>query len=401
MSDDCLLWIDGPYKTVAQFLAEAESRGCCRRVRSWPSWVRPGETRVFLAHRDGHRRTDTGSIIGYFTLAGIGVLFDPDDYHEYAALLYDYKGAARGKGDAKPLLDYWRDEKRSPPRRVPEGSPPDDEDDDFLVDLIADFLVDCGQGSSGYAISLDQASLEAERICGARSDDGAVYFVDGLAQAIDSHFCESLKELLKEALRDRPRKRDGAKVRRDTIEALKSGVGRSKGRSTGIAEFGKAVERSVGRGSSAARTDALAKGVAEARGALVALKPPYPSFRRVPQAAFRGYLRIDGDELLASIAARGRAGRDTRVDLPYRHTAVGKRKTHEQLVTDLAAECQMSKEFAAEAWGGFAEIVDRELEERGWVTLNGVGTLKVVERADDRRRVKFEPSAALRRRANL
>jgi nucleoid DNA-binding protein len=398
MSSDCLLWIDGPYKTAAQFFSEAESRGCCRRMGTWPSWARPGKTRVFLAHRDGHRRTDTGSIIGYFTLAGVGVLFKPEDYHEYGALVDDYRAASEGKADPEPLLDYWRAEKRKPPRGVPGGSLA--HDDDFLVDLIVDFLVDCGRAGSGYAIPLDLASLEAERVCGARSDDGAIYFVDELARDIDSRFCKLLETLIEEALNDRP-KRDRAKVRRDVVKALKKRLVRSKGRSTGIAEFGEAVERSAARRRSVTPIPRPLAGIAKRLGGLVVFESPYPSFRRVPQAAFRGYLRVDGDELLVRIGTRAKADRGTQIILPYRHTAVGKRKTHEQLVTDLAVECQMSKEFAGEVLGAVAEIVDRELEERGWVTLTGVGTLKVVETARSGRQVRFEPSAALRRRAGL
>jgi DNA-binding protein len=344
---DCLLWVDGPYRTVAQFLKEAEVRGCCRRMSSWPSWVRPGETRVFLAHRNGHERTDYGSIFGYFVLDGVGILGGPEEPDD---------------SPAPPRLPPTEDEpprprSPEPPRRPPVGSPPS------------------GGGSSddgSYEISLDQALQEAERLCGTRSEEGAVYFVDALARRIDSMFGEALAQ----------------------SEVVQGGAAGSA--VAAAPTFREVVER-VGP-SPGPEIPQEIENCARERGALVVLEPPFPSFQRIPQAAFRDLMRIDGDKLLARIAAAYEQSDTNRiVRIAYHRTAVGKRKTKAQLVTDLAEDLQASKAFAGSVWSAFAELIATELKARQWMTLTGVGTLRV-KTADDSKQVTFKPSQVLERK---
>lgn len=137
-------------------------------------------------------------------------------------------------------------------------------------------------------------------------------------------------------------------------------------------------------------------------GALSVLEPPYPSFQRIPQAAFRNLLAVDGETLLKRIAAAYRRPSNRRVRLPYHRPASrGKRKTKGQLIADLAEQMQTSKEFAGELWDGFGAMIGTELTKRQWMTLTGVGTFKLIEDDEGSKRVRFEPGKGLKRRIGM
>lgn len=91
---DGLLWIGGSYHAIECgkhhncaasgdldaargqarcFVHEAEWRGISRKVPGVPQWAVPGETRIFLAHRDGLAPSH-GRLFGYFLLHRVEVL---------------------------------------------------------------------------------------------------------------------------------------------------------------------------------------------------------------------------------------------------------------------------------------------------------------------------------------
>ena len=102
---------------------------------------------------------------------------------------------------------------------------------------------------------------------------------------------------------------------------LKRRARRDPGGRNHLPEFQEIVWKAGRLRKSWARVPAALKGFSEARGALVVLKKPYPFFERLPQAAFRAILRIDGDELLRQIASIYQKFRRKRPDrkllLPY------------------------------------------------------------------------------------
>lgn len=54
------------YPTPEDFIKEATERGACRRVRTMPTLVEPGKTRVWMLHKDG--LPEGARVIGYFTV---------------------------------------------------------------------------------------------------------------------------------------------------------------------------------------------------------------------------------------------------------------------------------------------------------------------------------------------
>jgi nucleoid DNA-binding protein len=406
---DCLLWIDGDYQSVERFVVEAEQRGCCRKVATWPAWVSRG-SRVFLAHRHENVRTDTGSIFGYFPLHGVDVILDSQSHDKYKNLRTTFRTR---RDDPEPLLEFWRDQFRGRGLPIDTRRRSHDEDtrprphDEHVVDFLIDLVFDCeddGDDGFGRGIPTDQTDLEADRDCGSRPsgwdrDDDvergnpcpAIYLVDSLAREIEDVFCEILKELLKDERKKRRRKSETAE--------LKTRVRKEGERRLGIPEFDEAVTEaarvtirpSVPRGLS---------GHAHTCGSMVVFEEPYPSFRRLPQASFRGLLRVDGDQLMKEIvAAYRRSSRDRTVLLPYYRGEIpveGKR-TKRDLVADLAIERQATKQVVEDFWGSFVDMITRELVERGRVTITDVGTLSVRDWRGERE-IKFRPSTVLSRK---
>lgn len=358
---DCLIWVGSDYyRTVHRFVSEARTRGCCRRVPAWPAWAIPGKTRVFLAHRDRHDRTDRGSVFGYFTLAAVGIVVD--------------KAKIRAASPAKlqPFVDHCR---RNPagkkrPDPLPEKPPYDDE----VVDFVVDLLFGC-ENEDAYGISTDQTEAEPNRLCGDRSTHGALYFVDDYAREIDEALCELLKELLKDDRRRKRRRRP---------------------------PFDEALERARSPSGAWATVPKELADIAEPSGGLVLFKRPYPSYAHVPQAFFRNLLRVDGDELLRRIVASYRKSEEPRprgtptIELPYHRSRVepGEKKTKARLVVDLADERQASTDLVEDFWWSFAKMIERELRERERITFTGVGTFSVKE-SKGTKQVKFKPSESL------
>ena len=81
---DLVMWVGTKhYPTVDDFIAEAQSRGCCKRVGKLPQIIELGRTRVFLAHDEG--LIGEGFIFGYFVIARIEIIVEdsealPEEY---------------------------------------------------------------------------------------------------------------------------------------------------------------------------------------------------------------------------------------------------------------------------------------------------------------------------------
>jgi len=66
----------GFYPTADDFIKEALTLGCSKRVPSLPADIIPGQSRVFLAHDDG--KTGRGFIFGFFTISGVDIILDDE-----------------------------------------------------------------------------------------------------------------------------------------------------------------------------------------------------------------------------------------------------------------------------------------------------------------------------------
>jgi nucleoid DNA-binding protein len=236
-------------------------------------------------------------------------------------------------------------------------------------------LLGC-DGEDAYGISTAQGSLEDDRLCGDRSTHGAIYFVDEFAREVDEALCELLKELLKDDRKRRRRRRS---------------------------RFDEVVERARSAVEEETTVPKELAGVAEPRGRLVLFNKPYPTYGHVPQAFFRGLLRVEGDELLdqivASYSESGKRKGTPTIELPYHlgPVAPGGKKTKRSLVSDLADERQATTNHVRDFWGSFAEMIERELRERERITFTGVGTFFVKE-SRGAKQIKFKPSDSLKER---
>ena len=354
-TSDCLLWVGHRY-TIPKFIEEAQERGCCRKVPHWPSWLKPGESRVFLAHQDG-LAPQHGVIFGYFVLGGVDVV------------------AGRAHEDGETLS-----------RETLEA------------------LLSCDDGGSGEPLTIPRfrALLEGRRSCGLRSKEShadplqnpATYLVDALTREVDKIFCALVKALVEEELHH------SGSSRKVSAKALKDKVKDQK-------LFEKAVRLARERR-------------AEAHGPLVLFDQPYPVFHRVPQAAFRSLIEIDGDQLLAEIAETYNPNRQENLGpwrsrwilLPYAQDPAEK-LTQAVLVEELAHECQTNKELAYSFLKAFEDVIVGGLRQNGKVPLFGFGTFRVRERPERKGRdprtgqvllippardVQFRPSEKLRDR---
>jgi len=80
---DLCMWVGHKfYPTADDYIKEAMTLGCSKRVPMLPEDVVPGRSRVFLAHDDGKK--GQGRIFGFFVLQGVEIIIDdPDKIAEY------------------------------------------------------------------------------------------------------------------------------------------------------------------------------------------------------------------------------------------------------------------------------------------------------------------------------
>lgn len=273
-SHDCLLWIGRSYPTIADYIKEATRRGCCRQVPAWPSWVVPGVSRVFLAHHGTSRDRARGEIFGYFILAGVDVIVPP---------------GCPPLETPEQINIRIRSWPVNPPPSIPRVPLP-----------------------GGFVISTVQTELEEARDC---PPDGlrispkkapghrpALYFVDRLERAIADRFQKWLTAELRDA--------SGKGGKLSMLRKLAKSTTRKRRRQAGHPAFIDIMSAEARKVRD--RVPKHLVGHATTHGALLVFRQPYPFFERKPIAAFRGFIRVDGDDLLRQITS-GRS----RIDVPY------------------------------------------------------------------------------------
>jgi nucleoid DNA-binding protein len=433
---DCLNWVGEGY-SLSAFAAEAEKRGCSRKVSSWPPWLKPGLSRVFLAHRGGHKPVDIGVVFGYFELAGADVVMSPVRAGEALAL------AGGALEPAPALLDFWEGElsTRLRPERTDGGRPrrraPDPERND-LSEFILDALLDCERPPvpipHAFAVSTLQSGLEEERGCGFRPHgklteatrrrvdtwwgaESGLYLVDPLARSIDRELCELIKALIKAAVHERGRSLETVKeLHRRLLEeaeaTARAGSGREGSRRrAGTPSFQEAVGRAAAGGGFAPSVPPELAEHCEARGPLVLFRRPYPVYQHQPRAAFRNYLRIDGDDLLAQIVAHYRGKDDHKIELPL-YVDLNRPLKWESTVTLLARHVNLDKTRTATVFEEFVRLLAEELASGQPLRVPALGVFDVRSRAarvaripgrgqpvtiPARQQIRFRAAAALKR----
>ncbi len=325
------------------FVHEAEMRGCSRKIPYVPAWLVPRQSRIFLMYRD-ENSAERGALFGYFVLRrfehivsrNYGEIFTSGETIPWievvcqeiiSAVLEKVEKARIGevRGSHRDFIEStlrkefdkrWRKGLkrrrcraitiRPRPKAEPQWPSPDElldkELTDFLEDVLEDIIQDWleeridellsrgidpdeylwldvdednGDVSNGHiSVPRGRCMYEEPRYCSKRLKVGAVYAVDALAAAITDAFAREL-----------------ARKPPTTIKA-------------GEALFRKTLirVRTQYRDGTLTKLDSRIQEHAEIRGELVVFKRPYPVFERRPRAAFRGLLRVDGDELLKEVA---------------------------------------------------------------------------------------------------
>jgi len=85
ITNDYLMWVgSASYPTIQSFVDESEAFGVSKRLSRLPKDIKPGSTRIFLAHDEG--QIGSGVIFGYFVVTGIEVIAPEEDKARIADL---------------------------------------------------------------------------------------------------------------------------------------------------------------------------------------------------------------------------------------------------------------------------------------------------------------------------
>jgi hypothetical protein len=363
---DCLIWVGHSYPTIQDYLHEVKARGCCRKVPFWPAWARRGSTRVFLAHHDGMTAPDRGVIFGYYVLTGVDLVLASADYDELTAILAGCRDAGLGRhalGDgekglhcAETMADFWH--RRAPDDPLPFRLKDWQGDLDTFAGFFRDLFVPAdgdALGASALVLSTALTRLEEPRLCPVdglrtspdKSGRPSFYFVDALARLIDLRF-----------------------------EARPHGRG----------EYGRALEEAAALLEDVAPAPATLRACERRCGAMVTFKAPYPFYRSIPYASFRGLVQIDGDALLKQVEKVSRyRSKCHEVKLPYavEKSDPGASKHKEELIVDMSVDLKLSKSYAERVLDWLPEMMADELRARSVIRLPNVGTFRLKSAAAD------------------
>lgn len=403
---DSIVWIGTTYKTIEDYIEESERLGCCRQIQQVPSWAIPGGSRVFLVHRGNHKRLDRGSIFGYYTLKRIEFIAGQRGPNPIEPLIHQFpwsdkyykeferaaQSCRRSANEAACIKNKFPKKlKHDFPREVSmcrirsRSSFPENDDDDPFIKMVKkifrevmeeywkEFLKSLESGDYEI-VSTEQSLTEGGRGCSKRRKPGAIYLVDTLATEITDAFHEKLYNWLRN---EGPRKYPEAN-REELIEKLKETESKVIYPEEGIFLF-KDAKREVLDNRKTKSGD------------LVVFSKPYPTFQRSPRAAFRGYLRIDGNKLLEQI---NMGGRTMIPSIPYCSDSdikLNKPMTKAQLGIYFATELGLQKAMVNKFFSQLSKLVLDELERNKSITLPGLGRLVLSERKA-RRGVKFRPT---------
>ena len=426
---DCLIWVGQSYPAIPDFLNEARTRGCCRKVPFWPAWARRGVTRVFLAHHDGLPAPDRGVIFGYFILGGVDIVLAPQDYDELATILATCRDANGdlsseahwdsevGRRCAELMIEFWR-------QRAPDDPLPFKLRDwrgdlrdfiQFCLDLFLHSDNGDGMGSSALPVPTWQTCLETPRFCPLygmrtapeRSGRPSFYFVDPLARLVDNIFSKILEERLT-ALRAA----DSSMTRGERLEKLahRAAAPDENGRPRGLPEYAHAMEKAQEYLELHDPVKSEPRSFERRCGTMFLFKTPYPFYKSIPHASFRGLVQVDGENLLEQVERSSRhRSKSHEVKLPYvvEHSDRRTSKRKEELIVDMSTELKLSKSYSERVLDWLPEMLADELRSRRVIRLPNIGTFRLSRKEETEgeldddsgthETIDFRPSKALER----
>lgn len=414
----------GPRGKVKRcYVHEAAYRGCCRRLPDLIPWAVPGETRVFLVHPAGCEEGHQGTLFGYYVLERFEALVDSDTYdlledpdqipwsedlleevrEEAGAVYASSKPFQRDDlRRIKETTDEQFEKRRQEfareviQKQVVYRKPGRASQEDILQELLKEIVEDILErllehlleerakkwnrevisegGDELRLLNCRHTAGEEMRACSPpntegrpplahkRTKGGAVYAVDLLTAQITDWYIELLKRELE----------DPTGIRKEDIakkEALfRKAVSRVRSR------------RADGEYATGGGMERLPSGLRKAavkRGELVLFPRPFPVIQRCPYASFRGYLRVDGDQLVEEIE-RALGEKRPLVKVPY---CLGLERegpmTKAELQTYMACELLINQSMAERFLEILAEMAVEDMAQHGRFVLPGFGSFSL------------------------
>ncbi len=419
---DAMLWVGNAshqWKTVDEFVKEAQLRGCCRKLPFVPGWMKAGETKVFLAHRDKHGTPNRGSIFGYFVLNRIEIitkdqiaqsLFEkkkcgslwPRDVDHYFESIKGWEDKGLTPGEIKGRLEDELQKSHLPDIAQGKTSkkPRPNKKNQNYIDLVEEILKDLIEEWLNNFPPTYSTSCEGHRGCSLRKNVGSVYAVDALCVAVHDNYQLNLKGLLdgKSKREQRQLLRQYKKENNDTWSEWRR---RNRHRHTWKVEellqcykgpFREAVEELFSSWKPKNYLDPRLNGKANIHGELIVFKKPYPILERCPQAAYRGIWRIDGDRLIGQIAKH----KEKKVLMPRIHSCMEKEhpETKEEIATWLAGELNVNKACGHLFLDKMAKEAYDQLVLYQKFKIPGIGTIRIQGKRAPKK-INFFPIKAL------
>lgn len=454
---DGLLWVGNApkkYKTVDDFLKEAQLRGCCRQLPHVPIWAIFGKTKIFLAHRDKHKVPSRGSIFGYFVLHRIEIITrnkvakslskikkskipwprNVNDYvKDYATRAKKWKDKRYSTQKIERRLEEML--QKSYPMDLASGETTEEPWSTVLGDIMK--LIDPSIKElierlisklmkkwlnelvekwlirdNGGCFPPEYSTIgEGHRMCSIRKGPRSVYAVDALCAAVH----DTYQKLLRKKISDE-RKKSGKK-KQETLREIKQENQKSwekwvkdkrppKWKAQDLLEvykgpFHEAVKKHFRprRYQLKYPIDPRLLNKVRTYGELIVFKKPFPILEKAPQAAFQGICHIDGDKLIDQIAKH--TGKKALVPTIYfckekePPSRPLRKMTKEELVTWLAQELHVSKACATSFLYKVSLIAREQLRDFQEFKLPGIGTIRL-QGKKARKKIKFSPVKAIR-----
>jgi nucleoid DNA-binding protein len=442
---DAMIWVGNKshqWQTIDEFIKEAQLRGCCRHIPSVYGWMEFGKTKIFLAGKGKHKEESRGSLFGYFTLNRIEIITEskiaqslpgkkkggyvwPCDIKQYIKYIKELKKEGHSDRIIKDLLteklqiDYIpkfsRDEicKKPSRRRIKIKSRQKGEygEENGFLDLIEKILKFINEKwlkekkvkNKSFLVCFSSAIGEGERGCSIRTKIGSVYVVDALCAAIHdknrqllTEYLEAGKKLGKteQEILDKIKKENKAlwsewfwkrKIDKWSIEELIN---------TYSEPFRIAVKTTYKKWDLMHTVDSRIKDKVNIYGELVVFKKPYPILERIPQAAFRGICRINGDELINQISKH--TGEKALIPTIYYCNGGGKIdmkkiSTKKELSLLLTQKLNLNIACANRVISLFSSEAISQLKQYNKFKLPGIGTLSL-KKTKNGKKIRFSPN---------
>lgn len=420
------------------YVHEAEYRGCCRRTPNIPAWAVPGATRVFLVHSATHEEGHQGTLFGYYILERFEILVDPETYRRlenpdcipwsddlfseiHQDVRADYVSSEPLQRDNLGRLQEAADQQFESRRRQfvqqvtrnevrycePDCTPLEDLLLEFLEKVVEDVFeklleawlenrtqnwtrqVISERGARMRVLNSHHTAGETVRACSPPDDEGdppirhkrtkpgAVYAVDRLTARVTDQYLHLLEEESEDP--DGIEEKDIARKE----EVFREAVNR-------VHE--QPVPAGYSTGDPIERLPSTLREAVIKRGELVLFPYPFPVIQRCPNASFRGYLHLDGEQLLEEVE-HILGERQRLVKIPYcLDLERDGPMTNAQLETYLARELLVNKSMARRFMKILTGKAAEEIAQYGRFRLPGFGSFT----SDSNGKVIFHSYSKLR-----